>query len=237
MAKNLRPAVLGCGLALALASCGGGGETNAAPAAAGAGGAQRAAPVGGDPWVDPEPPGAQALAEAVLRADWNADKTTRLAMHITTLVDKTTGIEGFRSVVAGEGSSLADRLSRLGAKETATEVTIRLPGSVLFDFDSAAIRPDAERTLSEVAQVLAAYGSRPARIEGHTDSIASEEYNQKLSLERAESVKSWLAVHGVAAGHLTTAGRGEAQPVADNAIAAGRQQNRRVEIVVAKGGG
>ncbi|HEX4954696.1 MAG TPA: OmpA family protein [Thermoanaerobaculia bacterium] len=225
-----------CGLVLALAACGGGGETTAAPAA----GRQPRATSAGEPaaaWVDPEPPGAQALAEAVLAAEWNADKTTRLAMHITTLVDTTTGIEGFQSTVAGADTSLAGRLSRLGAEETATEVTIRLPGAVLFDFDSAALRLDAERTLAEVAEVLAAYGTRPARIEGHTDSIASEEYNQRLSLERAESVRSWLAAHGVAAGRLATVGHGESRPVADNATAAGRQQNRRVEIVVEKGGG
>jgi outer membrane protein OmpA-like peptidoglycan-associated protein len=187
-------------------------------------------------WVDPEPPGAQALAEEVVAAPWNRDKTTRLAMTITTLVDRTTGLEGFRSALSGAEVSLGDRLSRLRAEETATEVTIRLPGAVLFDFDSAAIRPDAERTLAELAEVLKAYGNRPARIDGHTDSIASEEYNEKLSEQRAQAVRQWLVVHGVAGDHLTTAGRGESQPVADNATAAGRQLNRRVEVIIKKGG-
>lgn len=183
-------------------------------------------------WEDPEPPGAQALAEEVLDADWNADRTTRLVMHITTLVDRTTGIEGLRSALNGTGVSLDDRLDGLGAKVTETEVTISLAGSILFDFDSAAIRPDAERTLGEVVEVIQAYSARPVRVEGHTDSIASDAYNAKLSLERAESVAKWLASHGVQASRLSTVGHGEGLPIADNATAEGRQQNRRVEIVI-----
>ena len=114
---------------------------------------------------------------------------------------------------------------------------IRLSGSVLFDFDSDAIRPDAERTLSEVAEVLQAYPGRPVRIEGHTDSIASDAYNQALSERRAAAVKRWLAARGVEAGRMTAAGFGESRPAADNATAAGRQKNRRVEIVVERPGG
>ena len=195
-------------------------------------------------WVDPEPPGAQAQAEEVVGAEWNRDKTTalsaaatsRLVMDLTTLVDSRTGIAGVGSAIAAPTTSLDDRLARLGAEQTATEVTIRLPGSVLFDFDSAAIRPDAERALADVAAVLAGYAGRPARIEGHTDSIASDAYNLDLSKRRAESVRAWLVAHGVAAKRLTTTGYGESRPVADNATAAGRQKNRRVEIVIAKGG-
>jgi outer membrane protein OmpA-like peptidoglycan-associated protein len=195
-------------------------------------------------WVDPEPPGAQAQAEQAVGAEWNRDKTTtlgaaatsRLEMGLTTLVDSRTGIAGVGSAIAAPTTSLDDRLSRLGAEQTATEVTIRLPGSVLFDFDSAAIRLDAERALTDVAAVLAGYPNRPARIEGHTDSIASEAYNLDLSKRRAESVRAWLVAHGADAKRLTTAGLGESRPVADNATAAGRQKNRRVEIVIAKGG-
>jgi outer membrane protein OmpA-like peptidoglycan-associated protein len=253
-----RSALVAASLSLALAlaglACGGKQETGAgdsgaagatpaatetgrsAPAAEPAAPAPAAAPQASSDWVDPEPPGAQALAEEVVAAPFNQDKTTHLTMTITTLVDRTTGLTGFATGLAGAAVPLSDRLSRLGAEETATEVTIRLPGAVLFDFDSAAIRPDAEGTLGELAAVLEAYGKRPARIEGHTDSIASEAYNQKLSEERAQAVRAWLVAHGVAAGRLTTAGRGESQPVADNATAAGRQLNRRVEVIIAKGG-
>lgn len=196
-------------------------------------------------WQDPEPPDAQARAEAAVGAAWNRDKTAalgearsaRLAMRIGTLVDRTGRIGGGAGEIARTQGSLDQRLDRLGAEVSETEVRIRLSGSVLFDFDSNAIRPDAERTLSEVAEVLQAYPGRPVRIEGHTDSIASDSYNEALSEQRAAAVKHWLAAHGVEAGRMTTSGFGESRPAADNATAAGRQKNRRVEIVVERPGG
>lgn len=196
-------------------------------------------------WQDPEPPDAQGRAETAAAAAWNRDKTAplaeartaRLTMRIGTLVDRTGRIGGGAGRIARTEGSLDQRLERLGAEVSDTEVRIRLSGSVLFDFDSDAIRPDAERTLTEVAEVLQAYPGRPVRIEGHTDSIASDAYNQALSERRAAAVKTWLAGHGVEAGRLATAGFGESRPAADNATATGRQQNRRVEIVVERTGG
>ncbi|HEX9732726.1 MAG TPA: OmpA family protein [Thermoanaerobaculia bacterium] len=226
-------------LAGAFIACGGGNaaEPSApAPSAAPAG----AAPPAGD-WQDPEPEGAQALAEQVALAEHNRDKTTRLRpsttrlrMSMTTLVDRTTGLSGRRTGLDAAATGLDERLGRLRAEETATEVTIRLPGALLFDFDSAAIRPDAERSLRDVVEVIAAYGGRPVRIEGHTDSVASDAYNRELSQRRADAIRGWLEAHGVAAGRLTTVGHGESRPVADNGTAAGRQQNRRVEVVIEK---
>lgn len=203
-------------------------------------GPARSTAPGVDDWEDPEPEGAQELAEEVLSAAWNRDKTTRLnppattrlTMTITTLVDRTTGIEGFPTELAAAQISIDDRLARLDAEVTATEVTIRLPGSVLFDFDSEAVRPDAERTLSEVVGVLEAYAGRPVRIEGHTDSIGTDEYNRDLSERRAGSVRDWLVAHRIPAASLRTIGHGESHPVAENATVEGRQRNRRVEIVI-----
>ena len=186
-------------------------------------------------WVDPEPPEAQALAESVLHDRANADKTTSLRMILTTIVGETTTLAGAATALAAKETSVEDRLSRLGAEVTGTEITIRLPGSILFDFDSAELRADAERTLTEVAAVVAAYTPRPVRVEGHTDSIASDAYNQGLSERRAAAVVAWLAAHGVAKNRMQSAGLGETKPVADNGSAAGRQQNRRVELVIAKG--
>lgn len=186
-------------------------------------------------WVDPEPPGAQALAESVLREPWNRDKTTALTMLMTTIVGQTTTLAGASTALAAKETSVEDRLRRLGAEVSGTEITIRLPGSILFDFDSAELRADAERTLEEVAAVVAAYAPRPVRAEGHTDAIASDAYNQGLSERRAAAVARWLAAHGVAAHRMQSAGFGETRPLADNSTAAGRQQNRRVELVIAKG--
>ncbi len=196
------------------------------------------------PWEDPEPPDAQARAEQAVGAAWNRDKTspitvrtTRLTMRMSPLVDRTSGLAGFASTLSATKASLDDRLARLGAKVSDTEVTIRLPGSILLDFDSADLRSDAEATLAEVAGVLAEMKGRPIRIEGHTDSIASEDHNLRLSERRAGAVESGLAAHGVEAGRMTTVGLGESRPVADNSTAAGRQRNRRVEIVVGRGAG
>jgi outer membrane protein OmpA-like peptidoglycan-associated protein len=186
------------------------------------------------PGEDPEPPDAQARAEAVLLADFNKNKSTMLKSSITTIVDKTSAISGFATALAAREEKIEDKLGRLAAKVTETEITIQLPGAILFDFDSAQIRPDAERTLNDVKSVIASYAGRPVRVEGHTDSIASDDYNKKLSEQRAKSVTSWFAARGIEAARLSASGLGEAKPVASNDDAAGRQQNRRVEIVIAK---
>lgn len=81
---------------------------------------------------------------------------------------------------------------------------------------------------------MSAYRERPVRVEGHTDSIASEAYNQTLSERRAEAVADWLAAHGVDRQRLRTVGWGESRPVATNDTPSGRQQNRRVEVIIEK---
>lgn len=185
-------------------------------------------------WEDPEPPEAQALAESLVAEPFNEDKTSRLVMHITTLLNQTSGIEGFATSLSPKTATLEDRLDALQAEESETEIRIRLSGAILFDFDSSAVRPDAERTLGELLEVFKSFHDRPIRVEGHTDSIASESYNQKLSEKRAQSVAQWLIAHGVRQGRIKTLGYGESRPLADNTTAEGRQKNRRVEIIIEK---
>ena len=226
----IRFSVLASGIAvLALAACGGKSET---PVAGQQPAATQPAPVAQVPEDDFVPADAQARAEAVVGAEFNKDKTTRLQMNITTLVGHTSALEGFSTALAAREDKIEDRLSRLNAKVSGTDVVIQLPGSILFDFDSAAIRPDAERALDDVRQVIASYAGRPVRVEGHTDSVASDEYNLRLSQERASSVANWLIARGVERSRLTPLGAGEAKPVAGNDTAEGRQKNRRVEIVI-----
>jgi OOP family OmpA-OmpF porin len=104
--------------------------------------------------------------------------------------------------------------------------------NVLFDFDRSNIRPDSAPVLDEAVALLKEAGAINIAAEGHTDSIGTEAYNLKLSLRRANSVRQYLIDHGIAADRIRVEGFGESQPVASNATADGRAQNRRVELRV-----
>lgn len=108
---------------------------------------------------------------------------------------------------------------------------------VLFDFNKASLKPGAREKLSKLAGILLAYpGSYKLEIEGHTDSVGSDDYNQKLSEDRAAAVRSYLTQEGVKAEKIIAVrGFGKTQPVTTNDTAEGRQMNRRVEIVIADG--
>ena len=101
-----------------------------------------------------------------------------------------------------------------------------------FDFNSASLKPAFLPTLDKVASILSRYPKTTVTVIGHTDNIGSDAYNQALSERRARSVMNYLVDHGVAASRLDAVGRGESQPRATNATEAGRQLNRRVEILV-----
>ncbi|AGT08998.1 OmpA family protein [Paracoccus aminophilus] len=143
------------------------------------------------------------------------------------------------SEVRSEMRDKADALlTEFGAREEGGKIIVSLPGDVLFDFDSAEIRSDAEPVLDRLAELLDAFSTAPVVIAGHTDSKGSDAYNLALSDRRAASVKAWLSEDGVAAGRMTTEGHGEAEPVAPNEHTdgsddpEGRQKNRRVEFTI-----
>jgi len=104
--------------------------------------------------------------------------------------------------------------------------------SVHFDFDKSTIRPDAAPVLNEAVATLKAEGGIAVIVEGHTDSVGTDAYNQKLSHRRADAVRQYLAKHGIPANRITTEGFGKSRPVASNDTADGRAQNRRVELRV-----
>jgi outer membrane protein OmpA-like peptidoglycan-associated protein len=149
-------------------------------------------------------------------------------------------IVGRSSGIVGMSSGVAGLLRDLGARVTGQEIAIALAADVLFDFDQAELRADARPSLDKVAAVLRSYPQGPVRIDGHTDSVGAEAYNQALSEKRAAAVKAWLVAAGIAADRLSTRGLGESRPVAANTAAdgsddpAGRQKNRRVEITLRK---
>jgi outer membrane protein OmpA-like peptidoglycan-associated protein len=114
-------------------------------------------------------------------------------------------------------------------KQLKSEGRARVYG-ILFDLNSANIKAESKPVLDEVLGLLQSESSWKLTIEGHTDSTGSSDYNQKLSLQRADAVKAWLLTAGIEAGRLQTKGFGSAKPVADNASEMGRTQNRRVEL-------
>jgi outer membrane protein OmpA-like peptidoglycan-associated protein len=136
-----------------------------------------------------------------------------------------------------ERAALRDQLRQqlnliLETRETARGLIVNL-SDVLFDTGSATLRSGAREKLARVAGILLSHPGLRLQIEGHTDSVGDADYNQRLSENRADSVRTYLVGQGIASGAVGTAGFGESQPVTSNDTAAGRQQNRRVELIVA----
>ncbi len=112
------------------------------------------------------------------------------------------------------------------------KLLVRFASDVLFDTDSAMLVGDSPATLDKVAVVLKDFPKTAIVVEGFTDSTGSEEHNQGLSQRRAGTVSGYFVDSGVDAGRLTTIGYGEDHPVADNGTVEGRQQNRRVAVLI-----
>jgi outer membrane protein OmpA-like peptidoglycan-associated protein len=119
----------------------------------------------------------------------------------------------------------------LQTTETARGLIINM-SDVLFDFNKYTLKPEAREKLAKVSGILLAYPGLKMQVEGYTDNIGSEEYNLKLSEERASSVRQYLVTQSVADSNVTAMGFGKSKPVADNSTNSGRAQNRRVELVV-----
>jgi outer membrane protein OmpA-like peptidoglycan-associated protein len=130
-----------------------------------------------------------------------------------------------------EARKLADRVSELEAKQTERGLVLTL-GDVLFDVDKATLKSGSERTIGELATFLNEYKERNVMIEGFTDSTGPEDYNEDLSQRRAEAVMNALTQRGIDANRVRVRGYGEAFPVSSNGTSSGRQQNRRVEIII-----
>lgn len=108
--------------------------------------------------------------------------------------------------------------------------SVVIQADALFDFDKSVVRPDGKKAIDAALDKLNGVDIEMVIATGHTDSIGTERYNQKLSERRAAAVKAYLVSKGIPASKITTIGKGETQPVATNKTAAGRQKNRRVDI-------
>jgi outer membrane protein OmpA-like peptidoglycan-associated protein len=138
---------------------------------------------------------------------------------------------------------LGGKVQDLQLKESDTEIRIELAADVLFDFDKADVRREAQKPLKQVADIIREKAKGAVRIEGHTDSKGTDAYNQKLSDRRAQSVRDYLIKQeGLRNVSFSTSGFGAKKPAVSNTQAdgsddpAGRQKNRRVEIVINKKG-
>jgi outer membrane protein OmpA-like peptidoglycan-associated protein len=120
----------------------------------------------------------------------------------------------------------------LQTRETARGLIVNM-SDVLFDTGKYTLKPGAREKLAKISGIILAHPGLTITVEGHTDSVGGDEYNMKLSEDRANAVRTYLVSQGLDSGIVTAQGFGKTRPVADNSTAAGRQQNRRVEMVVA----
>jgi len=130
-----------------------------------------------------------------------------------------------------KATALANELANLKAQQTDRGMVLTV-GDVLFAAGKAEVGPGAQRSIDKLADFLKAYPKRNVVIEGHTDNIGDEGFNIKLSQQRADAVRDLLVARGVAPQRIRTKGYGPKFPVVENDSAAGRQQNRRVEVLV-----
>jgi outer membrane protein OmpA-like peptidoglycan-associated protein len=130
-----------------------------------------------------------------------------------------------------KNDALQAQLAALQAKPTDRGMVLTL-GDVLFSSGRSDLKPGGVANLDRLASFLGQAPDRNVRIEGHTDDRGSQSMNQALSQKRAEAVALYLIGHGVASGRITSVGEGYNSPVADNATEAGRQANRRVEVII-----
>jgi outer membrane protein OmpA-like peptidoglycan-associated protein len=119
----------------------------------------------------------------------------------------------------------------LQTRDTARGLIVNM-SDVLFDTAKFSLRPEAREKLAKVAGIVSGHPGLRLDVEGHTDNVGSDNYNQQLSEQRGSAVRDYLTAQGMQQGSVTTKGFGKSQPIATNDTAAGRQQNRRVELVI-----
>jgi outer membrane protein OmpA-like peptidoglycan-associated protein len=132
----------------------------------------------------------------------------------------------------------AEILTELEASPEPEGAVVEIPDEVLFDFDSAQLRPEAAEILDDIVEVMLLLEEAPAQVRGHTDNVGDDDYNLQLSLDRADAVAAYLVDAGIEADRIETEGLGSTEPVADNENPdgsdnpEGRALNRRVEVVL-----
>jgi len=169
--------------------------------------------------------------DALIKAGWDVDQSapdqpivahySKKGRNLWAYVNL--GGDGYVIKVGKEGAP--DQLKR----SLTADCHVAIYG-VLFDFNKSTLQAASDGVLQQVATLMAANPGLKIEVQGHTDNVGADAYNQSLSEARAHSVMSWLSAHGIAAGRMTAKGYGKTMPVADNGTDEGRAKNRRVEI-------
>lgn len=174
--------------------------------------------------------GQARVAAARARQEITQAEQERNRIVLQTRERETQQAKGAAEIAKSELANARQELRDLQAKQTDRGMIVTL-SDVLFDTGQATLKPGADRALDRLAEVLKSNPKTRVMVEGHTDSIGSEAYNQELSQRRAQAVTEALSARGVPADQYQARGLGKSYPVASNETPAGRQQNRRVEIV------
>jgi outer membrane protein OmpA-like peptidoglycan-associated protein len=175
---------------------------------------------------------AWALAESRLAEDQRAALgTERESARLDSRTREADAAKLAAASSEAESAELQRQIDELQAKDTDRGLVLTL-GDVLFESGKAQLKSGAAGNLNTLVMFLNNYPNRTVLIEGYTDSVGSDDYNQGLSSRRAESVQAYLVGQGIDRGRLTASGLGESAPVADNESAMGRQLNRRVEVII-----
>ncbi len=180
---------------------------------------------------------AQAQAEASRQAAEDSERQKEEAQRATQEAERATReADRARQEAVQQKEEMRARLLTqlnqvLQTRDTVRGLVVNMP-DVLFDFNKYTLKPAARERLARVSGIVLAYPDLKLEIEGHTDSIGSEEYNQALSEKRAATVRDYLVSSGVSITNVVARGMGKSDPVADNGTAAGRKMNRRVEMIV-----
>ena len=182
-------------------------------------------------------PQTQSSAPASVSEQASAVAPAEPASSALSAQDNSLSAQG--SNLAAQGSNLSAQGSSLSGTETGFNIQINLSSDVLFDFDKAELKPEADADLQKAADIIRQKGQGVILITGHTDSKGSDAYNQRLSLARAQAVKNWFEAKGLQQNYQLE-GLGATRPIAPNTHPdgsdnpEGRAQNRRVEIIVNK---
>ncbi len=176
----------------------------------------------------------QQLSQQVQQQQAEAEKARQTAQAAQAELEKTREELARRDAEARQ-LRMQQELARIAAtKQESRGLVVTLPSGIFFDSGKSTLKSGAKKTLDRIAQQLTGDSAIKVVVEGHTDSTGSAEKNMALSEKRAQAVRDYLVSKGVPDAQITSAGKGESEPLATNKTVAGRQQNRRVELVISR---